>query len=96
MIYMTTTTTTTAKIDLSARANAYYAKQKSLKKEQAIAFVEQTAIPYLTKLADEGKRNCVMSFPNELYHSDIIEALYGRAKCEAKRTGTGAKLYVCW
>lgn len=96
MIYMTTTTTTTAKIDLSARANAYYTKQKSLKKEQAIAFVEQTAIPYLTKLADEGKRNCVMSFPNELYHSDVIEALYGRAKCEAKRTGTGAKLYVSW
>ena len=91
-----TTTTSTSKIDLSARANAYYAKLKTLKKEQAVAFVEQTAIPYLTKLADEGKRNCVMSFPNELYHSDVVDALYARAKCEARRTGTGAKLYVSW
>ena len=90
------TTTTTAKIDLSARANAYYAQQNSLKKEQAIAFVEETAIPYLTKLADKGKRNCGMSFPSELYHTDIIEALCSRAKCDARRTGTGAKLYVSW
>lgn len=86
----------TNKINLAEKVEAHEAKVAETKRQNAIEFVEKSAVPYLIDLANKGRRNTVITFPTDLYSSDIISALTERVECSAHRTGMGAKIYISW
>ena len=86
----------TNKINLAEKVEAHEAKLAEAKRQNAIEFVEKSVTPYLIDLASKGRRNTVITFPTDLYSSDIIDALTARVECSAHRTGMGAKIYISW
>ena len=86
----------TNKINLAEKVEAHETKVAEAKKQNAIEFVEKSAIPYLIDLANKGRRNTVITYPTDLYSSDVINALMERVECAAHRTGMGAKIYINW
>ena len=86
----------TDKINLAERVEAHEAELAEAKMQNAIEFVEKSVIPYLIDLANKGRKNTIITFPIDLYSSDVISALTERVVCSAHRTGMGATIYISW
>ena len=91
-----TDTTKTAKIDLTAKAEAYYATVRAERKARSIAYVEETLLPQLTALAESGSRFYCTKPPVDVDLDDVVEALYKRANCQACRSGFQGKISIVW
>ena len=89
--------TNVKKIDLAARSNAYFEKQKASLRMKAKEYVENTVIGYLVSLADKGNKSATINCPKGLYATDIIEELEAAVDCTAKRAGvTSSKINIHW
>lgn len=89
--------TNVKKIDLAARSNAYFEKQRASLRMKAKEYVENTVVGYLIALADEGNESATINCPKGLYVADIIEELEIAISCTAKRAGIlGGKINVHW
>ena len=91
-----TNTAKTAKIDLSAKADAYYANKRAAKRARGIAYVEETLLPQLVTQAEAGSRYYSVKPPVDVELSDVIEALQERANCRASRSGYDRKISITW
>lgn len=92
----TNTTTTTKKIDLTAKTEAYYAAKRAEKRARGIAYVEETLLPQLTALAETGSRFCCTKPPVDVDLDDVIKAIHERANCRASRSGYQGKISISW
>ena len=90
------TTNTTTKIDLTAKAQAYHARLRAEKKARGIRFVEETLLPQLINLADEGMHYYSVKPPVDVDLDDVLKALLERANCSASRTGYQGKISITW
>lgn len=97
---MTTTTNTnttkTAKIDLTAKAAAYYASKRAAKRARGIAYVEETLLPQLIIQAEAGSRYYSVKPPVDVELDDVVEALHERANCKASCSGYQGKISITW
>lgn len=91
-----TNTTKTAKIDLTAKAAAYYANKRAAKRAHSIAYVEETLLPQLVAQAEVGSRFYSVKPPVDVNLEDVIEALQERANCSASRSGYQGKISISW
>lgn len=102
ILVMSTVTTTntniakTAKIDLTAKATAYYASKRAAKRARSIAYVEETLLPQLVAQAESGSRYYSVKPPADVELNDVIEALQERANCKASCSGYNGKISVTW
>lgn len=89
--------TNVKKIDLAARSNAYFEKQRASQRMRAKEYVETTVISYLGSLADKGNKSATINCPKGLRATDIIEELEATADCTAKRAGIASgKIKIRW
>ena len=93
---MNTTNTTTKKIDLTAKTQAYYANKRAETKAKGIRYVEETLLPQLIAQADSGSRFFSIKPPADVELEDVIKALHERANCNASRTGYKGKISISW
>ena len=91
-----TNTIQTAKIDLTAKAAAYYANQRAAKRARGIAYVEETLLPQLITQAEAGSRYYSIKPPVDVESDDVIKALHERANCRASYSGYNGKISITW
>lgn len=91
-----TNTAKTAKVDLTAKAAAYYANKRAAKRARGIAYVEETLLPQLVVQAEAGSRYYSVKPPVDVDLGDVIEALHERANCKASCFGYSGKISITW
>lgn len=89
-------TTKTAKVDLTAKAAAYYANKRAARRARGIAYVEGTLLPQLIIQAEAGIRYYSIKPPADVDLDDVIEALHERVNCKASHTGHNGKVSISW
>lgn len=91
-----TTTTTTERINLTARFEAREEAKRAEAKAKAVEYVNSELIPQLIKLADAGQRFTVKTPPRGTYIEDIFEALGEKVECSMSTTGYRGQFSVSW
>lgn len=90
------TTTTTEKINLTARYNAQKEAKRAEAKTRAIEYVNSELIPRLLKLADSGSCFTVETPPRGTYIEDIFEVLGEKVECSMSITGYRGQFSISW
>lgn len=93
---MNATATTTEKIDLTAKSEAYYANKRAEKRVRGIRYVEETLLPQVIAQADSGSRFFSVKPPADVELNDVIEALQEKANCNARRISYQGKISITW
>lgn len=89
-------TTTTEKINLTARYNAQKEAKRAEAKANAIEYVNFELIPHLLRLADAGKCFTVETPPCGIYIEDVFEILSKKVECSISAIGCNGQFSVSW
>lgn len=87
---------TIKKIDLAEKAEACCAIKKAATKARSVKWVEETLLPRLILLAENGNRFYQGALPADVDAEEVIKALHERAICTASRAGHRGEISIIW
>ena len=84
-----------APIDLTALSSAHDAGLRESKRNKAIAYVDETILPYLVNVAKAGNRMALVHVAEGLYADDIIDEILNRTTAKSVKRAFSSHTKIC-